>query len=166
MDIDDLLIETFDRVRELVPSAVDGLTLDQLTTAPGGSGNTIAWLIWHLSRVQDDHVADAAGTEQVWLTGGWREKFGLDLDGLDTGYGHDQAEVARVQASAELLTAYHEAVAAATESFVRGLNAADLDRVVDTRWTPPVTLGVRLVSVASDTLQHVGQAAYVRGLID
>jgi hypothetical protein len=41
---------------------------------------------------------------------------------------------------------------------------ADLDRVVDKRWDPPVTLGVRLVSVVDDDAQHVGQAAYVRGL--
>lgn len=44
------------------------------------------------------------------------------------------------------------------------MTAADLERVVDTNWDPPVTLGVRLVSVLSDDLQHVGQAAYLRGL--
>ena len=47
-----------------------------------------------------------------------------------------------------------------------GLTPADLDVVVDERWDPPVTMGVRLVSIADDCLQHVGQAAYVRGLLD
>jgi hypothetical protein len=38
--------------------------------------------------------------------------------------------------------------------------------VVDASWDPPVTLGVRLVSVISDDLQHAGQAAYLRGMIE
>ena len=46
-----------------------------------------------------------------------------------------------------------------------GLTDADLPRVVDERWDPPVTLGVRLVSVISDCLQHAGQAAFVRGIL-
>jgi hypothetical protein len=164
MEIPDLLTELFSRVRELVPSVLDGLDESQLAATPDGGGNSIAWLIWHLTRIQDDHVAGVAGNEQLWL-GGWRERFGLDLDDLDTGYGHGPQEVARVRAGADLLAGYHAEVADATAAYVAGLSAADLDRVVDERWTPPVTLGVRLVSVASDTLQHVGQAAYVRGLL-
>ena len=50
-------------------------------------------------------------------------------------------------------------------SYVQGLGEADLDRVVDLNWDPPVTLGVRLVSVINDDLQHGGQAAYVRGML-
>ena len=80
-------------------------------------------------------------------------------------YGHSPEEVARVRAPAELLAGYHAAVADRTAEYVRGLTAADLDRVVDEHWDPPVTLGVRLVSVVGDTTQHLGQAAYVRGLL-
>ena len=54
---------------------------------------------------------------------------------------------------------------ARTVAHLAGLSEADLDRVVDERWDPPVTLGVRLVSVISDDLQHAGQAAYLRGLV-
>lgn len=67
--------------------------------------------------------------------------------------------------SAGLLAEYLGAVHDATASFVSGLSDADLDRVVDTRWDPPVTLMVRLVSVANDNLQHCGQAAFVRGVL-
>jgi hypothetical protein len=56
-------------------------------------------------------------------------------------------------------------VHARTAGFLRGLTDNDLDRVVDENWDPPVTLGVRLVSVLDDDLQHVGQAAYVRGFL-
>ncbi len=164
MDVDVLLLDAFDRIRGLVVRVVDGLDEDELAARPNGRANSIAWLVWHLSRIQDDHVAHAAGSEQVWRSGGWAEQFGLGLDIDDTGYGHSSDDVATVRAPAELLRGYHVAVADRTDEFVRGLSAADLDRIVDTNWNPPVTLGVRLVSVVSDCLQHLGQAAYARGL--
>ena len=164
METDALLLDAFGRIRDLVPQVLDGLDEKALARRPGGTGNSIAWLVWHLSRVQDDHVADAAGSGQAWLEEGWRERFALDLPADDTGYGHGPEEVARVRASADLLTGYAAAVAARTEAFVTGLRPADLERVVDERWDPPVTLGVRLVSVVSDCLQHLGQAGYARGL--
>ena len=164
MDSAELLIECFTRIRDLVPATVDGLSDRQLNARPGGTGNSIGWLVWHLSRVQDDHVSDVAGEQQVWLSDGWRERFGLDLAGDDIGYGHSSTQVDTVRVSTELLLGYHAAVADRSEHFIRGVGADDLDRVVDERWDPPVTMGARLVSVLSDCLQHLGQAAYVRGL--
>ncbi|MEU8590130.1 DUF664 domain-containing protein [Streptomyces sp. NPDC048664] len=162
----DILIDAYGRIQEEVHSAVQGLDPDALCHRPGGSGNSIAWLVWHLTRVQDDHVADAGGFEQLWLSQDWAERFGLDLPRADTGYGHTSGQVARVRVeSGSLLTGYHDAVHERTVDFLRGLTAKDFERVVDERWDPPVTLGVRLVSVLSDDLQHVGQAAYLRGLL-
>jgi uncharacterized damage-inducible protein DinB len=161
----DVLVDGFERVREVVHQVVDGLSAEDLAYQPGPGANSISWLVWHLARVQDDHVADAAGLDQVWSADGWVARFGLPLDAADTGYGHSADQVAAVQVkSHELLTAYYDAVHEQTLRYVRGLGASDLDRVVDTRWDPPVTLGVRLVSVISDDLQHAGQAAYIRGL--
>jgi uncharacterized damage-inducible protein DinB len=164
MDVDALLLDAFGRIRELVARVVDGLDDEELAARPNGRANSIGWLVWHLTRIQDDHVADAAGADQVWRAGGWADRFGLDLSPDDTGYGHSSDDVATVRASADLLRGYHTAVADRTDEFVRGLSPADLDRVVDANWDPPVTLGVRLVSVVSDCLQHLGQAAYARGL--
>lgn len=156
----------FGRVRESVHEVVAGLSADELAARPEGTGNSIAWLVWHLTRVQDDHVADAAGTGQVWLDAGWVDRFGLALPREATGFGHGDNEVAAVRvASGDLLTDYYDAVHEETLKYVRGLTDADLDRIVDERWTPPVTLGVRLVSVINDDTMHVGQAAYVRGLL-
>ncbi|GAA0596477.1 hypothetical protein GCM10010394_27550 [Streptomyces crystallinus] len=73
--------------------------------------------------------------------------------------------MASVSASAEQLAGYHEAVHAQTAGYLAGLDGKALARVVDTSWDPPVTLAVRLVSVVSDSLQHAGQAAYVRGVL-
>ncbi|MFI7387813.1 DinB family protein [Streptomyces sp. NPDC049813] len=162
----DVLIDGYGRIQEEVHAAVEGLSPDALHTRPGGAGNSVAWLIWHLTRVQDDHLADAAGTEQIWLTGGWAERFALPLPKTDTGYGHTSKQVGEVKvASGELLVGYYDAVHEQTLRFLGGLRDAALDRIVDEDWDPPVTLGARLVSVLADDLQHVGQAAYVRGLV-
>ncbi|MET8352341.1 MULTISPECIES: DinB family protein [unclassified Micromonospora] len=166
MDVSDLLTEAYDRLPDLVRAAVDGLTPEQLHRAPGLGANTIGWLVWHLTRIQDDHVADLLDTDQIWVSGDWAGRFGLTADPDDTGYGHSPAQVAAVRPeSAQALIDYYEAVSGRTRPFLAGLRPADLDRVVDEAWDPPVTLGVRLVSVAHDDLQHVGQASYVRGLI-
>ena len=162
----DLLLDAFDRIAELGRSVVDGLTADQLGTRLEGKANPIGWLVWHAARVQDDHVADVAGTEQVWTAKGWADRFDLPLDRDDIGYGHSPEQVAAVRvADPSLLSGYLDDVVAATREFVERLTDADLDRVVDERWDPPVTLGVRLISVVGDDMQHLGQAAFVRGLL-
>ena len=159
------LADAFGRVRGVVRSTLDGLSAEDLAHRPGGGGNPIGWLVWHLTRVQDDHVAHAFGGEQVWVEQGWAGRFGLPLDASDTGYGHTADQVAAVSADTELLLGYLEAVQARTGEHLAALTDADLDRVVDSSYDPPVTLAVRLVSVLSDDLQHAGQAAYVRGLL-
>ncbi|MFK4148808.1 DinB family protein [Streptomyces sp. NPDC004065] len=166
MHAKDILIDGYGRIREEVHAVVDGLPAERLNHRPAADVNSISWLVWHLTRVQDDHVADAFGLDQVWLSQGWEKRFGLDLGRRDTGYGHSPAKVARVRVdSGELLTGYYDAVHEQTLTALRSLTAKDLERVVDERWDPPVTLGVRLVSVLSDDLQHVGQAAYLKGLL-
>lgn len=161
-----ILSDGYDRVKEVVHDTVDGLTEEELTFRVGPRANTIAWLIWHLTRVQDDHIAHVAGLEQVWTSGGWFERFGLPFDKRAHGYGQSSDEVAQVTGiPAEQLIGYHDAVHAQTIGFIAGLSDEDLERIVDTRWDPPVTLAARLVSVIADDLQHAGQAAYVKGLI-
>jgi hypothetical protein len=162
-----LITDAFGRIRETVTDTLYGLTAEQLTYRADADANPIAWLIWHLTRVQDDHVAAAFGVPQVWLDGGWAARFGLP-GSSDTGYGHNTIQVAAVSeacAASALLADYHEAVYEQTIKLVSGITDADLDRVVDTSWRPPVTLGVRLVSVLNDDAQHAGQAAFVRGIV-
>jgi len=159
-----LLEDSFDRVRELVSSLTQGLTDDVSTFRPDPEANTVAWLLWHLSRVQDDHVADLAGVGQVWPI--WRDRFELPFDEFETGYAQGPAEVGQVRVSAELLEGYHADVHLLTTQYLQTLTSAELERVVDERWDPPVTASARLVSVLGDCLQHLGQAAYVRGLAE
>jgi hypothetical protein len=163
----DLLLDGFERIQQSLRSAVRGLGPDQLAHRIAPGANPIGWLAWHLLRIQDDHVADVAGRDQVWTADGWAERFGLALDPGATGYGMTDDEVDRVRVpSADLLLGYADAVHARTAEFLRTVEPDDFDRIVDTSWDPPVTLGVRLVSVLDDDLKHVGQAAYARGLLD
>jgi hypothetical protein len=163
----ELIVDAFGRVRDVVHHAADGLTAGQLAERLDPDANSIAWLLWHLTRVQDDHVADALGVEQVWTAQGWEQRFNLPFKTAASGYGQSSAEVGAVRVeSADLLTGYYDAVYEQTIACVRGLGDADFDRIVDESWDPPVSLGVRLISVVSDTLQHAGQAAFIRGVLE
>jgi len=160
----EVLADAFGRVQETVHEVVQGLTSSQLATRLDADANSVAWLCWHLARVQDDHVADAFGVPQVWTEYG--KRFELPFGPGDIGYGHSSEQVAQVTVSSgDLLTGYHDAVHEQTIRLVSGIADADLSRIVDEAWDPPVTLGVRLVSVISDCLQHAGQAAFIRGIL-
>jgi hypothetical protein len=164
----DLLVDALGRIRETVSDTIYGLTPAQLAYQIDSDANPISWLIWHLTRIQDDHLAAAFGVPQVWSAGGWATRFGLPARSMETGYGHDRFQVATIAGavySAALLGDYHEATYQQTVKLVSGVADADLDRVIDKSWHPPVTLGVRLVSVINDDMQHVGQAAFLRGIL-
>lgn len=167
MDAHDTLRDLFSRIRDLVHETTRGLDASSLTWRPDPQSNSIAWLIWHLTRVQDDHVAEIAGREQVWVTDGWPERFGLPAGYRDHGFGHDAEQVAAIApGDPQVLVDYHDEVAEQTARYLNAGDTEDLERVIDRSWDPPVTVGVRLVSVTVDSLQHVGQAAYLRGLYE
>jgi hypothetical protein len=166
MNIGELLTDALGRVRDQVPGVVGGLDVDQLAWRPDDGSNSIAWLVWHLTRIEDDHIAEVAVTDQVWTASGWYDRFALPFPPAAHGWGHKPEEVAQVRVDAELLVGYHADTAARAIEYVGALTPEALDRIVDERWDPPVTLGVRLVSVLGDIHQHIGQAAYLRGLLE
>lgn len=165
MDVADLLLDLYGRVSPLARQAVSGLDTDQLCRVPAEETNSIGWLVWHLARVQDHQLCEVFERDQVWIDNGWAKTFGLEPNPSNLGYGHNAADVASVRPESDVaLLAYLDAVEARTRVLLAPLTASDLDRVVDQRYDPPVTLGVRLISVADDCLQHVGQANYLRGM--
>jgi hypothetical protein len=167
MESRELLLNAFDNIEEAVRAVLDGIDPSLLNVRIDPDANTIAWIVWHLTRVQDDHVAEVAGREQAYTEAGFADRFALPFDPRATGFGFSSEAVAATRIDdPHLLLDYHAEVHRRTAEFVRGLSGTDLDRVVDTRWDPPVTLGVRLVSVISDDLQHAGQAAFLRGHLE
>jgi Protein of unknown function (DUF664) len=166
VNVSELLADALARVREQMPDLVAGLSDDDLAWRPDPEANSIAWLVWHLTRIEDDHVADVAGTEQVWVSEGWAERFGLPFDVREHGYAMSTSDVGKVRVSGDLLAGYYDAVADRSAAYVATLGPGDLDRIVDESWDPPVTLGARLVSVVNEVNAHLGQAQYLRGLVE
>ncbi len=164
----EILRDAFTRIIE----HVDGLTDDlddevsffRPTSVSGQQANSICWLIWHSARITDAQLAQIADIEQVWFSGGWVTRFALDLPPDAHGYGHSAEEVGKVRVPADLLSGYYHAVHKMTLEYVAGITAAELARVVDEEWSPPVTASERLVSIIDDCAQHLGQAKYVRGI--
>ena len=166
MNANALLLDLYGRIPPLARESVDGLPTDQLTAQVAPGTNPIAWLIWHIARVQDAYLSELFGSEQVWMGDDVAARFGLDPDPMNHGYGHTEEQVLAVRPeNGEVLIGYLDAVDERMRAYLADLTEADLDRVVDEGYDPPVTLGVRLISIADDGLQHVGQAAYVRGIL-
>jgi uncharacterized damage-inducible protein DinB len=163
--VNDVLLDALGRVHESVRIVLDELDDRELAQPPVELANTVGWLVWHLTRVVDDHMADAFDRDQVWAADGWARRFGLPFDDRATGYGQTHDQVRQVRVSGELLRGYHDAVQAFASALLQSVDQVDLDRVVDRRWDPPVTLAVRLVSLINDATQHVGQAAYAAGIL-
>ena len=161
----DLLVDVFIRARDALVGVVTGLSPEQLTWRPDPQANPVGWIAWHLARVQDDHMADLGDVEQAWTADGWFARFGLSYAVAAHGYGHSSEQVGAWHGDAELLVGYHRDVTDRTLEVVRGMDDAAYGRVVDRRWDPPVTAAVRLVSVVAEVNQHLGQAAYVKGLL-
>ena len=167
METKDVLADAFGRIRGLVERIAEGLDAEALAYRADPGANSIAWLLWHLTRVQDDHVSEIAGREQTWVDDGWAERFGLPADPANTGYGHSSDQVAGVRPeSGDVLVDYHQAVFARTQEYLETVDDTELDRIVDRSWDPPVSVGVRFVSVIGDSYQHAGQAAYIAGTIE
>lgn len=161
-----LLTDGFSRTADALPHLLAGLSPAELLWQPDPGSNSIGWLTWHLTRVQDDHVAGVGRVGQVWSTQGWADRFDLPYPRASIGFGQDADDVSAFGMSdRELLLGYHAAAQAMTRDVLSAMGLADFHRVVDERWDPPVTAAVRLVSVVDDTAQHTGQISYLRGLL-
>lgn len=167
MDRRELLTDAFHRIPSLLRRHADGADDHLLHTRPDADANSLAWLLWHTARGQDAQIATLAGREQVWTAEGWDDRFGLPLDPDDHGFGHsrDQVDSVRVR-DVDLLIGYQDAVTAMVDDYLATVDTDELSRIVDDSYDPPVTAGVRLMSILGDALQHLGQAGYVRGLLE
>jgi uncharacterized damage-inducible protein DinB len=166
VEIKDFITNLLGGLPRTLHIALDGITAEQLTYRPGEQSNTIAWLVWHLSRTQDRIVSDLAGREQAWVADGWHGKFGRPANPMDTGMGCAPDEVLSVRPeSPRLLLDYYDAVFKRSAQYLQTVTAADLDRLLDPD-NPEMTVGNRLRICILDNTQHAGQAAYLRGLVE
>ena len=166
MELKDFITDLLGGLPRTLHVALDGITAEQLTYRPAEQSNTIAWLVWHLTRIQDRIVSDLAGREQAWAANGWHAKFGRPAHAGDTGIGCTPEQVLSIQPEGpQLLLDYYDAVFKRSAYYLQTVTPADLDRVLDPN-NPEMTVGNRLRTCILDNAQHGGQAAYLRGLIE
>ena len=163
----ELMIDGYGRVLQILERALDGLTQEDLNEQPHTDCNNMGWLAWHLARVQDRHFANLMEEEQLWITDRWHTRFNRPLDPNDTGGRHTSEQVAAFQSpEVATLLEYYRTVYNRTKRYISSLSETDLDRQLnEPQYQPLPTVGVRIVSVLCDNLQHVGQVAYLRGLL-
>lgn len=164
MTANDILIDLARRPMQSAEALRPLLTPGLLNAHPHHP-NSIAWLLWHAAREIDEQLAVISGETPLWITEGFNERFALEVEANEIGYGHTPEQArAVVVTDPDLLLEHLTAVTDALVAFISRLDDAELGRIVDDSWDPPVTLAVRLVSMASDASEHVGQAAYIAGM--
>ena len=168
MDGAEVVADALGRVNRILHRAIGGAAVETLNAQPTPESNSMAWLAWHLCRVQDHHISDLLGVPQLWVSEGWHEKFGMAKDEKETGTGHTLEQVAALKVdSAALSLGYADAVYDRAKQYLATLQPGDLDAEIDEpQYNPLPTVGVRLVSIIADNTQHAGQVMYARGIVD
>ncbi|MFC2060072.1 DinB family protein [Chloroflexota bacterium] len=159
-----LIVDTYERSSQALERALEGLTQDDLNQQPNPDSNSMGWIVWHLTRIQDRAIADLTGEEQLWIKDTWHSKFNRPADPQDVGVRHMPEDLAAFKSpDVQTLLAYHQAVLQVSKRYISNLSQTDLDRWLGhPRYA---TVGARLVVLISENLQHAGQVAYVHGLL-
>ncbi len=166
MEAAGLVLDALGRVRDMVRAALKDLSAEELLSPPKPH---IAWLVWHIARVQDANFSGLLARQQLWIADGWYARFNMPPDPKDYGSGHRQT-AAQVDAftvtDKKLLLDYHDAVFEQTKGYLSTVTNADLNRVLDEpQYQPLPTLSIRLASVINCNTRHAGQIEYLRGLV-
>ena len=168
MDGTAVVADALGRVNRVLHRAIEGVPAEVLNKQPMPGSNSMAWLAWHLCRVQDHHISDLLEAPQLWVAEGWHEKFGMAKDEGETGTGHSLGQMAAVKVdSAGLSLGYADAVYERAKHYLATVTPEGLDAEInEPQYFPLPTVGVRLVSIISDNTQHAGQVMYARGLVE
>jgi hypothetical protein len=167
MKFHELLSDGYERIIEIMERTLDGLSVEDLRWQPHQDANSIGWLCWHLTRGQDAQVAALMEAEQLWTMTGWHKKFNRPADPRDVGFGHTPQQVTEFESpEPKVMLEYLRETTERSKQYMQSLSEGDLDRELnEPQWQPLPTVGVRLISIMSDNLQHAGQASYIRGLL-
>ena len=157
----------YDRIGGVFQRALTGLSIEQLGEQPSGpESNPIGWLAWHLTRTQDKTYSQLLGEEEAWTAGRWCERFGQPSD-RGTGNGDSLEQVRAFDPiDSDTLIAYFEAARAKSRRFLDGVTDDDLEKPSAAGVARDETIKLSIARVTGDLIQHTGQIAYIRGLVD
>ncbi|MCU1502156.1 MAG: hypothetical protein JWM12_1510 [Ilumatobacteraceae bacterium] len=158
-----------------------GLDEAQLRLRPANELNSLAWLVWHMTRCEDVAINVAIADQPQVLDDGWPDKLGISR--VDIGTGMTPSEVAELseQINVDALISYRHAVGRRTREVIDAVTDAEIERPVDgDRYRRAAVLGDHAGWVAelwspwrgTDFLflatghnyQHWGEAITVRSL--
>ncbi|MGE3536690.1 MAG: DinB family protein [Candidatus Tectimicrobiota bacterium] len=161
------LLTALERNWEMVDATLAPLDEAIMARRPTEQCNSIAWILWHMTRVVDTFIHTRLRAQaQLWIKDGWAGQFGMPADPDERGVGWTAAQVVNWSAPARSVQlGYYEALKQATRTYLRSLSDADLEvrRVI-----PPVpeprSVAAALGQMTWDNVAHGGQIAYLRGL--
>lgn len=162
MIANDILLDSFTRVRDAMHRLLPDLTEAELTQEPHPP---IGWLAWRLSRIMDSNISRLSGREQLWIAEGWAARFGMPPEPADYGRSakHTRAQVRAFRASSEVLLAYHDAAYERTKAYLESVSEKGLARELDEpQYQPLPTVAVRIVSVLENAMTNQGQISYLK----
>ena len=145
-----------------VKAACDGLTDERFFSQPTTDSNPIAWLVWHMSRARDVITSNISGENQVWISNGWADRFGMDAE--DLGIGDSPEKVAAFQAERSLVMGYLDGAHETTTRRLSMISAERFDQLVVYALGDGRPVWRALVGMAGDSAQHTGQISYLRGM--
>jgi hypothetical protein len=146
-----------------VKRTLEELPQEQLYYQPTPDTNSIAWLVWHLSRWRDRISAAVAGEPEVWVGDGWADRFGMTAD--RTGLGDTPEQVASFRPGLADLSGYAEAAHQALVQRVSRLTPQQWEAEIEYQPGSRRPAWRALVSVVEDSAEHTGQVNYLRGML-
>ena len=163
VDLNQFIIALLEASYRSITQATAGLTDEQLSYQPTAETNSIAWLVWHLSRWRDAISATICGEPQVWVCEGWAARYGMP--GERTGMGDTPAQVTAFRVERAVLFGYVDTAHRVTVERVATLTPTQLVQPIVSHTGEKRPAWRALAGVCSDSAQHSGQIAYLRGLL-
>ena len=161
MDYRETLAWCLGRTATIIGNATAELSEEEAGYRPCATCNSIASTIIHCGRVADSWASTALGEDEIWVTQGWAEKFGLPPD--DRGWTYDTQPPSERTPAAEL-GGYFEA---ANRRFLDFLANVPEERMTDLVTGRRFSLPIEKLfpHVVTELNQHAGQIDYLRGML-
>jgi len=163
VDLNQFIIALLEAAYRSIKQSTDGLTDEQLYYQPTPESNSIAWLVWHLSRWRDYISATISGEPQIWVSAGWAQRYGMP--DTRTGMGDTPAQMTAFRVARAVLFGYVDAAHQRTVERVAALTPTQLQQPIASHTGERRPAWRALVGMCGDSAQHTGQIAYLRGMM-
>ena len=163
MEAKEMILKSLEQSQGYLATALDGLTQEEVSWSPGVECNSIAFILWHMTRVEDFFVNRVIRRQtELYEAEGWREKLGIPAGGTGYHYTVEQLQAWPVP-KLEVLRGYTNSVREKTLAFLQSVTAEKLSEVARPDRSSD-TIGALLSRASTEIALHVGQIAYLRGV--